>query len=104
MGATKQLHQDYRHLQENYLTDIDCSGGLFLEMQERNKQELKVTVTNFGILYKAFLNKKRIYEDELFKLIGITKQTPLRLEHHIFKFEKKNKLKYNVEFSEIDIT
>ena len=56
MGATKILSQDYRHIQESYLTDIDCSGGLYLEMQERSKYELKVTVNNFGCLYKAFLN------------------------------------------------
>ena len=103
MGANKQLHHDYSQLQESYLTDIDCSGGMYLEMQERSKHQLKVTVTNFGMLYKAFLNDRRIYEDELYKLIGTTKNTPLRLEHHLFIFKENNKLKYNLEFQEINV-
>lgn len=105
MGATKQMFNTYRQMQEQYLTDIDLSGGLFHEFCERQpKKELKVTVTNFGKLYKAFLDGKQIYRDELFKLLGITYLTPLRLEHHLFEFEKKNKSTYKLIFSEIDIT
>jgi hypothetical protein len=103
MGANKQLHHDTTHLQEEYLTDIDCSGGLYLEYQERNKQELKVVVTNFGPLYKAFLNGERIYKEELYKLLGISENTPLRLEHHVYVFEKNNKTKFKVEVGEINI-
>jgi hypothetical protein len=104
MGANKQLHHDTRHLQEEYLTDIDCSGGLYLEYQERDKQELKVTITNFGLLYKCFLNGKRIDKEELYKLLGINENTPLRLEHHVYVFEKNNKTKFKVEVYEIDVT
>lgn len=103
MGVNKELHNTYRHLQESYLTDIDCSGGLYLEMQERSKQELKVIVTNFGTLYKAFLNGRRIYKDELYKIIGITENTPLRLEHHVYNFKKENKSKFKVEVQEINV-
>ena len=103
MGANKELHQVHNHLRESYLTDLDLSGGMYLEMQERSKQDLKVIVTNFGFLYKAFLNGRRIYKEELLKLIGITENTPLRLEHHVYNFKENNKLKFNVEVSEINV-
>ena len=103
MGANKELHQVHNHLRESYLTDLDLSGGMYLEMQERSKQDLKVIVTNFGFLYKAFLNGRRIYKEELLKLIGITENTPLRLEHHVYNFKENNKSKFNVEVSEINV-
>ena len=104
MGSSKQLHHNTTHLQKEYLTDIDCSGGLYLEYQERDKQELKVTVNNFGLLYKCFLNGERIYKKELYKLLGISENTPLRLEHHVYVFEKNNKTKFKVEVNEINVT
>ena len=103
MGASKELHQVHNHLREAYLTDIDLSGGMYLEYQKRNKQELKVTVTNFGLLYKAFLNGRKINKEELYKLIGITERTPLKLEHHIYNFEKENKSKFKVDVQEISV-
>lgn len=103
MGASKQLHHDYTEIQESYLTDIDCSGGLYLEMQERNKQELKVIVSNFGKFYKATLNGGKITKEELFNLLNITDKTPLRLEHHVYNFEKANKRKFKVEIQEINV-
>ena len=37
MGKSKELHADYRHLQEAYLADIDMNGGLFEEYQKVEK-------------------------------------------------------------------
>lgn len=104
MGANKRLHADYAHMQEAYLTDIDCSGGLYLEMQERHKQKLKITITNFGYFYKAELDGKEITKEHFYNIIGYKENLPLRLEHHVHVFESQNKIRFNVEVSEINVS
>lgn len=101
---TKETYNHYRHIQESYMTDIDLSGGMLLEFQERErKNELSVTVTNFGRFYKGTLNGKEIKKEELFAILGITEYSSLRLEHYLYEFDKRE-LFYNVNVSEIDVT
>ncbi len=102
MGATKELSQTYRQMGEDYLTDIDMSGGLYLEHQKLNKQKLEVEVTNFGFFRKAQLNGLEISKEKLYEIIGIEDTAGMTLEFHLFEFEKRDS-KHKLIFTEKNV-
>lgn len=100
MGATKKLHDMFRQMGTDYLTDIDLSGNLY---QEPANQQLKIKVNTKGIFYKAWLDGEPITKEHLFKILGLDKKHKMRLEYHLFEFEKTNDT-YDIEFIEVDLT
>ena len=105
MKKTKEIQADYRHLQEAYLTDIDMSGGLYLEYQNRipKPKILDVTHTNFGCFYKAKLDGERISKEQLFDILGIKNQGGFRLEYHLNNLQKRSN-DYIIKIWEMDVT
>lgn len=103
MGQTKELSQMFKQMGEDYLTDVDLSGGTFHEYQKLNKQRLEVTVTNFGKFYKGKLNGVSINKEKLYNILGIESTAGMRLEYHLFEFEKHDH-KYIIDFKEVDVS
>ncbi|QQV91462.1 hypothetical protein M1M25_gp030 [Tenacibaculum phage Gundel_1] len=103
MGANKELSQMFRQMGEDYLTDIDMSGSLYLQYKELDKPKLEVTATNFGKFYKAKLNGVSINREKLYNILGIESTAGMRLEYHLFEFEKHDQ-KYIIDFSEISVS
>lgn len=99
---TQDIHNNYRQLQESYLTDIDMSGGLFLEYQKLKQNKLSVTLTNFGFIYKATLNNKIISKEKLYSILKIEENHTFTLEHYLIEFNNKQN-NYNVEVWERDV-
>lgn len=98
---SKELFQQMR--EQNF--DIDCSGQLYNEFPylRELKQNLKVTVTNFGNFYKAELDGEKINREQLLDILGIHNEGSYRLEFHLDKFAERTN-KYNVDYTEIDVT
>lgn len=103
MGKTKILAGEYSLLQEQYLTDIDCSGGIYMELQQRARKKLTVSVTNFGYFYKATLNGVSITKEKLFEIIGLEHQAK-RLDFYLNEFSKRDDHSYDLDFYEFDVT
>ena len=103
MGRTKQIASHYNHMRDSYLTDIDMSGGMYLEMQERDKPRLEVIVTHLGGFYKACLKGVEITKEKLFEIIGVNDPTGFRLDHHVHEFQKTDNC-YQIKVSEINVS
>jgi len=101
--ADKSQFRDYRHLQEAYLSDIDLSGGTYLEFMEKSKSKIDVTITNFGKFYKASIDGIELSKEKLFRIIGLENLNGMRLDFYLSQFQKKS-TSYSLCYSEIDVT
>jgi len=99
MGATRESFDELR--QQNF--DIDMSGHLYAEHVNSEPQKLKVSITNYGYFYKAWLNGEQIDKRELYKLLKLKIGHSMSLEFHVNEFAKRNK-GYEVDVYEMDVT
>ncbi len=94
---------NYRQIVQDYPVDMDMSGGLLLEYQERTPK-LQIIVNQNGGFYKAKLNGEQITYSEVRNILKLDdKPSCMRFDSAVYD-EQRNNRNYIISVSEIDVS